>query len=349
MSKTAINSAMTGESMLKIRWGLLSTAHINRRLIPALRGSRRGELVAIASRSLPAARAYADQWKIPLAFGSYEEMLSSGKIDAVYISLPNHLHAQWSIRALQAGLHVLCEKPLALSLSDVDAMTNASRENNRCLAEAFMYRHHPQTKIVAEWVSSGRLGKVVLIRAAFAFALQDSENVRMIPEFGGGSLWDIGCYPVSLAQLILGEAPEWVSAAQVLGPSGIDETFSGQMRYTHGALAQFTCSFHTPFFMAAEILGEKGRLELKKPFLGMDDGRRHLTYYSSDGESQVVSVPKQKLYLGEVEDMHAAILDGTPNLLTLEESRCHVQTILALYESARQGQSLLVNQTFTSH
>jgi len=331
--------------MKKVRWGLLSTARINRRLIPVLQASRRGELVAVASRSLTSARTYADHWKIPLAFGSYDEMLSSGKIDAVYISLPNHLHAHWSIQALQAGLHVLCEKPLALSLAEVDAMVAASRENQRCLAEAFMYRHHPQTKIAAEWVRSGRLGKVVAIRSAFSFFLQDPDNVRMIPEFGGGSLWDIGCYPVSFAQFLLGEAPEWVSATQILGPTGIDETFIGQMRYPGGALAQFTCSFRIPFYTLAEIFGDQGRLEINRPFLGMDDHRRHVTFFDSNGEAQVIPVPRQKLYTGEVEDMHAAILDGTPNLLTLEESRSHIQTILALYESARLEQSQLVNQS----
>ncbi len=157
----------------KVRWGLLSTANINHRLIPAIRASKRGELVAVASRSLPAAEKYAAKWNIPLAFGSYQEMLDSGKIDVVYISLPNHLHAEWSIRALQAGVHVLCEKPFAITLEQVDQMIETSRQTGRVLAEAFMYRHHPQTKIVGEWVHSGRLGEISLVSGVFNFKIKE--------------------------------------------------------------------------------------------------------------------------------------------------------------------------------
>ena len=144
--------------MNKIRWGLLSTAHINRRLIPAIRASERGELVAVASRSQDQADAYAAEWDIPQAFASYEAILASDAIDAVYISLPNHLHAEWTVKALHNGKHVLCEKPFALSLEGVDSMIAATEETGNVLAEAFMYRHHPQMKAVGEWVQAGRLG-----------------------------------------------------------------------------------------------------------------------------------------------------------------------------------------------
>ncbi|NTV37777.1 MAG: Gfo/Idh/MocA family oxidoreductase [Anaerolineales bacterium] len=145
--------------MNKVRWGILSTARINRRLIPAIRASRRGVVVAVASRDEARSKAYAAEWEIPQYFGSYEAMLDSGEIDAVYIGLPNHLHAEWTIKAMQAGLHVLCEKPFATSLQEVDAMIAASQQTGRVLAEAFMYIHHPQTKIVREWVRSGKLGE----------------------------------------------------------------------------------------------------------------------------------------------------------------------------------------------
>jgi D-xylose 1-dehydrogenase (NADP+, D-xylono-1,5-lactone-forming) len=329
--------------MTKVRWGLLSTANINRRLIPAMRASQRGELVAVASRSQAAAEAYAAQWEIPRAFGSYEAMLDSGQVDAVYISLPNHLHAEWAIRALRSGVHVLCEKPFALSLADVDAMIAAAQETGQVLAEAFMYRHHRQIKTAGEWVRSGRLGEVTVVNSIFNFSVYGGakglDNVRLSPEKGGGSLWDVGCYPVSLAQFLMGEAPQSVFGGQVIGRTGVDEVFCGQMRYSGGRTAQISCSFSTPFHMAAEVIGTAGRLVLNRPFLpGLDSEPYRLTFYPAASEPVQLPVEDGYLYNGEVEDMHDAILDGKPVYLTLAETRDHVRTILALYQSAVAGQ-----------
>lgn len=324
--------------MDKVRWGLLSTANINRRVIPAIRESQRGELVAVASRSEASAQAYAAEWEIPQAFGSYETMLDSGQVDAVYISLPNHLHADWSIRAMRAGLHVLCEKPFALTAEQVDAMIAASQETGQVLAEAFMYRHHPQTKAAGEWVRAGRLGEISLFRGIFNFYLGDREgNIRLQPEYGGGCLWDVGIYPMSFAQFIMGEVPESVTAEQWTGPTGVDETFCGQMSYSGSRLAQISSSFRTPFRTEVEILGSDGSLLLNKPFIGMEEGRR-LIFTPRDGEPQEIPVKTEYLYLGEVEDMHAAILDGAQQYLRLSETRDHVRTLLALYAAARTGE-----------
>ena len=323
--------------MQKVRWGLLPTAHINRRVIPAIRDSGRGELVAVASRSQQTAQAYASQWGIPHAFGSYESMLESGRIDAVYISLPNHLHCQWSLRAMEAGVHVLCEKPFALTLEEVDAMIDASRRHERMIAEAFMYRHHPQTKILGEWIQSGRLGEVCLVKADFHFTIEDRENIRLVPEYGGGSLWDVGVYPVSLAQYVFGQTPEQVSGMQWVGASGVDETFSGVMRYPGGGLALFSSSFRTPLKTHAEIIGNRGSLSLNFPFNWQQGSGRRMTFHPAYGEPEEVPVPEVELYSGEVEDMQAAILDGKPPYLTLEETRNHIRTTLALYESAQSG------------
>lgn len=327
--------------MKKVRWGLVSTAHINRRLIPAIRASRRGELVAVASRDRGKAQAYAAQWDIPFAFGSYQEMFDSGQVDAVYIGLPNHLHAEWSIKALEAGLHVLNEKPFALSLQEVDAMTAASQKSGKVLAEAFMYRHHPQTKIVGDWVRSGRLGQVMLVRGVFNFRLANRDDVRLVPEYGGGALWDVGVYPLSFAQYLYGSAPIAVSAMQWIGETGVDELFLGQMAYSNGH-AQFSCSFRTPFHTQIEVMGEEGVLTLTHPFTGVENGR--LTFTPNEGEPQEIAVPQQELYLGEVEDLHAAILDGRSPYIRLSESRDHVRTVLALYEAARTGTDVLLNQ-----
>lgn len=322
--------------MRKIRWGLLSTANINRRVIPAIQESKRGELAAVASRDLDKAHKYAKKWGIPMAFGSYQEMLDSRKVDAVYVSLPNHLHAQWSIKAMQAGVHVLCEKPFAITLEQVDAMIAAQRQTGMVLAEAFMYRHHPQTRKAGEFVQSGKLGEISLVRGTFDFAFESRENVRLVPEWGGGCLWDVGVYPLSFAQYILGGPPDWVIGAQWLGDSGVDETFSGQMGYPGFRFAQIGAAFRTPFYTFVEVIGTKGRLHIDMPFIGVDDS--HMIFYNKKGKGKTISVPQQYLYLGEIEDMHAAILDGVPNYISLEETRNHIRTVLALYESAQTGQ-----------
>lgn len=326
-----------------VRWGLLSTANINKVLIPPIRASKRGRLVAVASRNQASADAYASKWEIPLAFGNYQAMLDFDKIDAVYISLPNHLHAEWTIRALQAGKHVLCEKPFAITLAEVDAMIAVGRLSGRAVAEAFMYRHHPQTKLAGEWVQSGRLGEVSVVRGVFNFGLSEARrkpgalDVRLVPEYGGGCLWDVGVYPVSFAQFIMGRLPEAVTGFQWVGETGVDETFTAQMQYSGDRLAQATSAFRTPFHSQIEIIGTLGRLVLTKPFVGLDQGRK-MTFFPGSGEPEELKVPEKELYLGEVEDMHAAILDGATPYISLEESRNHVRTILALYEAARTGQ-----------
>ncbi len=252
-------------------------------------------------------------------------------------------HAEWTIRALHSGVHVLCEKPFALSLADVDAMIAAAQETGRALAEAFMYRHHRQIKTAGEWVRSGRLGDVTVVRSVFNFEIHGGakglDNVRLAPDKGGGSLWDVGCYPVSLAQFLLGEAPQSVLGAQVLGQTGVDELFCGQLHYSGGRAAQISSSLRTPFFMAAEVIGTAGRLHMDRPFLpGVDGKPYHLTFFPAQGEPEQIPVDDAYLYNGEVEDMHDAILDGKPPYLTLAETREHVRTILGLYQSAHDGQ-----------
>ena len=322
--------------MSNVRWGLLSTANINRRVIPAIRSSQRGELVAVASRTKERADTYATEWEIEQAFGSYEAMLESGAVDAVYIGLPNSMHAEWTIRALEHGVHVLCEKPFALSLEEVDAVVEAVKATGNVAAEAFMYRHHPQTKLLGQWVQEGRLGDLLAMRGVFNFRVTDPQDVRLAPELGGGCLWDVGVYPLSLAQYIFGGRPQEVVGHQTVGDSGVDEVFAGQMVYEGGGFAQIMSSFRSPFYTYAEIIGSEGRLTLTRPFVAPQEGR--ITFYPAQGEPQEVEAPQEYLYLGEIKDMHAAILDGAESYLTLAETRNHVRTVLALYESAEKGQ-----------
>ncbi len=329
----------------KVRWGLLSTARINRRLIPAIRASKRGELVAVASRSAQKSAEYAGEWKIPQSYGSYEAMLASDAVDAVYISLPNHMHAEWAVRALDAGKHVLCEKPFAISIQQIDQMIAAQQRSGLVLQEAFMYRHHPQTKRMNEMMRDGELGEVLLVRSHFSFFMEDrSTNVRMVPEYGGGSLWDVGIYPLSLAQMVFGGLPETVNGQQWIGDTGIDDVFAGQLHYSGGRTAQISSGFQIPYETSAEIHGTKGRLTINRPFVGSSDRESKMVFTSADGQSKTVQVPKTDAYECEVENMNDAILDGVPTLVTLEESRKHVQVAVALYESARTGQPVILER-----
>jgi predicted dehydrogenase len=260
-----------------LNWGLLSTARINRSLIPPLRASKRNRLLAVASRTQESADKYAREKKIPRAYGSYESLLADPEIDVIYIPLPNHLHAEWTIKAVEAGKHVLCEKPLALNVEQVDAMQAAARKHGRVVMEAFMYRHHPQTLKVQEIVKSGSLGTLKLIRGSFSFMLSRKGDVRLDPAMGGGSIWDIGCYPISYARSVFGENPLEVFGWQVTGPTGIDETFVGQMRFNHDVHAQFDCSFVIPFHAFMEIIGSAGTLNIPKPFQPYENLTIYLT------------------------------------------------------------------------
>ncbi|HMN61332.1 MAG TPA: Gfo/Idh/MocA family oxidoreductase [Anaerolinea sp.] len=322
--------------MNEIRWGLLSTARINRRLIPSIRMSARSRLVGVASRNLETARQYAADWEIPQVFGSYDEMLASDQIDVVYISLPNGLHAEWSIRAMRAGKHVLCEKPFAMNLAEVDQMIAASKATGKVLAEAFMYRHHPQTQLVMEWMRAGRLGRILNVNGTFSFKLDRPGDVRLIKEQGGGSLYDVGVYPLSYAQAVFGAPPTRVFGSADMGPTGVDRSFSAHMQYAPGQTATFFCSFDVPFHTQVEIRGTTGRIVIARPFSAIDEVTG-FTYFQGDENGVEVPFPPKDLYLGEVEDMELAILDGKPTEVSLEQTRNHMRTVDALLKSAQTG------------
>ena len=188
----------------------------------------------MASRTQAAADAYAREWGIPRAHGSYEALLQDPEIDVIYVSLPNHLHAEWTIKALQAGKHVLCEKPLALTLDEVDRNAAAAQASGRVLAEAFMYRHHPQTLQVMEMVSQRRTGHTAADQGGIHIHLEAARDIRLREETGGGSIWDVGCYPISYARMVAGAEPVEVFGWQVLGSGGVDESFLGQLRFPNG-------------------------------------------------------------------------------------------------------------------
>ena len=317
-----------------LNWGLLSTARINRALIPVLRSSRRNRLTTVASRNLAAAQEYAREWKIPVAHGSYEALLKDPEVQVIYIPLPNSLHAEWSIRALRAGKHVLCEKPLALSVDEVDAMTAAARESGRVLAEALMYRHHPQTRRVKDVVDSGTLGELKVIKGAFTFSLKREGDVRLDSQLGGGSIWDVGSYPISYARLIAASEPVEVFGWQVTEQGGVDVGFVGQMRFGGDLLAQFESGFRSPVRQYVEIVGAEGSLHIPMPFNPRRDQR--LEIRRGDHVENLI-IRGADLYMGEVEDMADAVLNGEAPRVSLADSRGNVAAIAALLESARTG------------
>jgi xylose dehydrogenase (NAD/NADP) len=317
-----------------LNWGLLSTAHINRALITPLRASKRNKLLAVASRKQSTADEYASEWKIPRAHGSYDALIDDPEIDVIYNSLPNHLHAEWTIKALRAGKHVLCEKPIALTLQEVDAMISASRETGKVLAEAFMYRHHPQTLKVMELVNKGTLGELQAVRGVFTFTLKRENDIRSKKETGGGSIWDVGCYPISYARTVMNAEPVEVFGWQIVGAGGADVSFFGQIRFPNEHYAQFDCGFRSPDRSQIEIVGSQGTLTIPKPF---KPGRSENIYLEKGGQKETIKIVGTELYIGEVEDMADAILLGRSPRISLADSRNNTAVILALLESAGNG------------
>ncbi len=326
--------------MEKLNWGLLSTARINRSVIPPIRLSKRSELIAVASRNQGTAEAYAEKWEIPRAFGSYEAMLGDPEINAVYISLPNHLHAEWSVKCAVAGKHVLCEKPLALSTIEVDRIIEAAVKHRVVIAEAFMYKHHPQTLKVIELVKRRVIGDLLVVKGTFTFNLTHPGDVRLYPEMGGGSIWDVGCYPISFTRLIAGVEPIEVFGRQVLGPSGVDEVFVGQMRFASGLLAMVESGFRSPYRTGMEIVGTAGSMVIGGPFKPESD--KCIEIFHAD-RIESIQAPARDVYHGEIEDMENAVLDGKPQRVSLEDSRKNVAVIKALLESAQTGRPVMLD------
>ena len=317
-----------------LRWGILSTARINRSIIPALRRLSRHELTAVASRNREAGDRYAREWDIPRVFGSYAELVADPDIDAVYIPLPNSLHAEWTIRAVEAGKHVLCEKPLAVTVEEVDSITAAARRAGVIVMEAFMYRHHPQTLRLKALIDEGAIGALRLIRGAFTFMLTRPGDVRLVTELGGGSLWDVGCYPVSMARYLTGREPERVAGFQRLSSTGIDEAFYGELDFG-GAHAQFDCGFCAPLRTHLEVIGTTGAITVMSPFKpGLDE---HIVVRTDASEDRIPIVGEM-LYSGQFENFADAVLSNVLPRVSLSDSRSTIAALVALYDAAARGE-----------
>jgi predicted dehydrogenase len=318
-----------------IRWGILGTARINRRLIPAIRQARRSELVAVASRERGRATAYATEWSVPRAVVGYQTLLDDSSIDAVYIPLPNTEHVPWTLAAIAAGKHVLCEKPLALDPDDVDLIAAAAAAAHVVVEEGFMYRHEPLTAKVIELIKGGAIGSVRAIVSGFTFALESgSANIRMQPGLGGGALWDVGGYPVTYAQLIAGgHEPKMVFGTAHWSSSGVDEEFMGLLRFDEGVTANIYAGFRAAYRTWLEVLGSEGGLTVPNPF---KPGAQEILELERDGKIEHIAVAgSSEIFIKEIEDFEAAVLDRAPQVVTLAESRRTAATLTALLASAR--------------
>ncbi len=328
--------------MTMVRWGIIGPGRIAPRLVRAVAASARGELVAVASRDAGRAAAFAADHGIPRSFGSYDALLAADEVDVVYVSLPNHLHAEWTIRALEAGKHVLCEKPLALSAGDVDAIAGTAQRAGRVAVEAFMYLHHPQILRAVEMARDGSLGRLELVNGTFSFYLTHPTDPRIDPAMGGGSLWDVGCYPVSLARRIAGEEPDRVQAFARFDERGVDRTFLGQLHFPGGLLAQFDSGFAAPDRERIEIVGSEATLELTAPFLPEPEGPPPSLVMWRGRDATPIEVASVDQYAAEVDDLTAAILDGTPPRVDLAFSRGTIAALVKLDRAARSAAGLPV-------
>jgi D-xylose 1-dehydrogenase (NADP+, D-xylono-1,5-lactone-forming) len=315
-----------------VRWGIISTANINRKIIPGAKASPKVDLVAVASRTQDRADAYAREWGIERAYGSYDALLDDPRIEAVYISLPNTLHCEWSIRAMEAGKHVLCEKPLSRHVAEVEAAFDTAERTGRLMSEAFMYRHNPQTMRVQQLVQTGAIGELRLIRAAFSYGLYDEDNIRLRTDVEGGALMDVGCYTVSGSRLLGGE-PERVFGEAWVGPSGTDWVFAGTLRFPNDVLATFDCGTALVERDELEAIGSEGSLFVDDPW---HCTRPVIEVRRSDGVERI-ELDREDSYQLELENVSDAIRGDAELLLAREDAVGQARTLESLHESATRG------------
>jgi xylose dehydrogenase (NAD/NADP) len=316
---------------MTVAWGILSTARINRLVLAGAAESDRAEVIAVASRDVGRAQAYAGEHGIERAYGSYVALLEDPDVQAVYISLPNAMHVEWALRALEAGKHVLCEKPFSRRPEEVERAFDAAESARLVLSEAFMWRHHPQTAKLAELVAGGAIGRLRLLRAAFSFqlaAVHGADDARFSPELDGGSLMDAGSYCVNAIRFLGGE-PERVQAEQVVGESGVDVCFTATLRLPDDVLAHFDCGFVLPPRDEIEVVGEDGSLHVEDPWHIRSPG---IELRVGEGVERIAVAPADSYRL-ELENVCDAI-SGTPLLLGREDAVGQARTLDALYRSA---------------
>jgi D-xylose 1-dehydrogenase (NADP+, D-xylono-1,5-lactone-forming) len=321
---------MSGE---KVRWGILSTANIGRRaVIPAIKASKNGQAAAVASRDADRASAFAAELDIPKKYSSYEALLADPAIDAVYIPLPNSLHCEWAIKAAQAGKHILCEKPLAMNASQCAEMEAAAISNGVLLMEAFMYRFHPRSQQIFEWVKAGKIGPLRMIQAGFTFLLTRPNNIRLNYELGGGALMDVGCYCVNVCRTLAGRQPEAVQASAHWAASGVDDRLVGTLQFSDGLIAQFDCALTMERRETYTAAGPDGYFMVPGAFLpGTEDSDVYEMRGREELRHQFAGVDQYGLM---VEHFANCVINRHPVLYPPKEAAANMAVIEALYRSA---------------
>jgi xylose dehydrogenase (NAD/NADP) len=317
---------------MTVAWGILSTARVNRLVLAGAAESDRADVIAVASRDAARADAYAREHSLERAYGSYDALLEDADVEAVYISLPNSLHVPWTLRALEAGKHVLCEKPLSRRLDEVEQAFSLADSAGLILSEGFMWRHHPQSSQLAELVQEGAIGRLRLVRAAFSFQLAEehgADDARFRPELDGGSLMDVGCYCVNAIRFLAGE-PGRVQGEQVVGVSGVDVCFAATLRLPDDVLAHFDCGFVVPFRDELELVGEDGSLYVEDPWHIHSPG---IELRLEDGV-ELIEVAPANSYRLQLDNVGDAIRGLAPLLLGRDDAVGQARTLDALYQSA---------------
>ncbi len=324
-----------GQTM--VRWGILGAANIAiRAVMPALQGARNGKMVAIASRELDKSRNVAAQFGIPRAYGTYEELLADPNVDAIYIPLPNHLHAPWTKKAAAAGKHVLCEKPLALNANEAQGMVDECQRHGVLLMEAFMYRFQPRIRHIRRIIDADTIGPVRLVRASFTFQFTRRPNIRLEPTMGGGALMDVGCYGVNFSRYVMGAEPTQVFAYQRIGDTGVDQTLVGLLQFDNGRLAEVDCSFEIVTRRSIEIAGVHGAIEAPVTWIpGLAEST--LIVERANEYRDVMTFSGVDQYRLMVEEFGDAVLSKSSVPLPPSDAVANMRVIDALARSASQG------------
>jgi predicted dehydrogenase len=324
--------------MSKLRWGVLSTSKFAcNKIIPAMKHCAHAEITAIASRDLDSARTAAAEMGIATAYGSYEELLAAPDIDVIYNPLPNHLHVPWSIKALEAGKHVLCEKPIALTTDEAQQLlAAAARYPELKVMEAFMYRHHPQWQRAKQLVNEGSIGALRTIQSFFSYFNTDAANIRNQAEIGGGGLMDIGCYNISLSRFIFNHEPQRVCGLVEFDPQfQTDRLGSGMLDFGDGT-ATFTCSTQLAPYQRVNIFGTEGRIEIEIPFNAPPDQPCRI-WHQAGATIEELEFPICDQYTIQGDLFSQAILNDTPVPTPLGDAVANMKVIEAMFESARTG------------
>ena len=324
-----------------LRIGILSTANIGRHFAAGVQGSDTVRIVAVASRQQAAAQAFADKNAIPRALDSYEALLADPEVEAIYNPLPNSLHAEWTIRALEAGKHVLCEKPIAVTAADARAMFAAAERAGRLVFEAFPYRSQPQTHALAKLMASGEIGRPRLIQASFGFPVANPANIRLDPALGGGALLDAGSYAVSLIRLIAGERPSRVSAFAQFTDRGVDQSLIANIEFPSGLLAQAACTFGTGIYRRALIACEDGvaQTDFLNHLTETEPGLLSVSRGGWEQKTEMLRFPPQNGFRAEAESFAAAVRTGPQawNGIGKTESIEVMEMLEAIIASAADG------------